>query len=63
MFTLDFKILKISFFIRRRSKFKFFIKIPFITINYRLNDPFLTLSRQFLVSNNSNYNLIHQYLN
>jgi hypothetical protein len=37
--------------------------MPFISINCRLNDPFLTLSRQFLISNQSNYVTIINYLN
>jgi hypothetical protein len=28
-----------------------------------MNDPYLTLSRQFLVTSNSNTQLIHSYLN
>jgi len=35
---------------------------PFISIKCRHNDPYLTLSRQFLLSNNSNSNLISEYL-
>jgi hypothetical protein len=35
---------------------------PFISVNCKLNDPYLNLSRQFLVTKNSNYNLIHDFL-
>jgi len=35
---------------------------PLISVNCRYNDPYLTLSRQFLVSNNSNPKLIKDYL-
>jgi hypothetical protein len=36
---------------------------PLISINCIINDPYLTLSRQFLVTSNSNTQLIHSYLN
>jgi hypothetical protein len=35
---------------------------PFISINCRHNDPYLTMSRQFLITNNSNIMLINNYL-
>jgi hypothetical protein len=36
--------------------------LPFISINCKLNDPYVNLSRQFLVTKKSNYNLIHNFL-
>ena len=39
-----------------------FLINPFITISRTLNDPTLNLSRQFLVTNNSNPKIITNYL-
>jgi hypothetical protein len=36
---------------------------PIISINCRYSDPYLSLSRPFLVSNKSNSNIIYNYLN
>lgn len=42
---------------------KIYVVIPFISVNCKLNDPFITLSKQFLISNQSNYVTIIDYLN
>nr|AWB36249.1 hypothetical protein [Lactarius sp. (in: basidiomycete fungi)] len=39
-----------------------FLIHPFISINCRIDDPYLTLSRQFLVSKYSNPDLIQDFL-
>jgi hypothetical protein len=41
---------------------KIYLIIPLISINRRYNDPYLTLSRQFLISNKSDPNLISDYI-
>jgi hypothetical protein len=35
---------------------------PVISMNYKITDPYITLSMQFLVTNNSNPILIYEYL-
>lgn len=49
-------------FIMELDEDKIYMITPFISVNCRLNDPYLNLSRQFLISNNSNSNLIHDFL-
>ena len=39
-----------------------YVITPLISVNCRLNDPYLNLSRQFLVNNQSNHKLIHNFL-
>lgn len=41
---------------------KIYILNPFITISCKDQDPVVALSRPFLISNNSNSKLIHEYL-
>jgi hypothetical protein len=39
-----------------------YILLPFISVNNRVTDPYLTLSRQILISKQSNPILIYNYL-
>ena len=60
IFMMDHK--NIKNFIRGLNNDKIFIVSPFISINCKTNDPYVNLSRQFLITNESNYNLIYDYL-
>jgi hypothetical protein len=42
---------------------KIYTLIPFITINNRINEPYIILSQQILITNNSNTLLISNYIN
>ena len=50
-------------FILRLDTDNIYLIMPFISVNCKLNDPFITLSKQFLISNESNYLIIINYLN
>jgi hypothetical protein len=41
---------------------KIYMINPFISINCRINDPYINLSRQFLITNKSNHKIVHDYL-
>lgn len=60
IFTLNIEALKD--FILTLDNDKIYMIMPFISVNCRIVDPYLTLSRQFLLSNQSNYSIIHDYL-
>jgi hypothetical protein len=49
-------------FIKNLDADKIYMVNPFITINCKYEDPILNLSRPFLITNNSNPKLIHDYL-
>jgi hypothetical protein len=60
MFKIDREHIKQ--FILNLEDNKIYMINPFISINCRLFDPYLNLSRQFLVTNQSNHEIIHDYL-
>jgi hypothetical protein len=53
---------EIKDFILKLENNKIYVINPFISVNCKLNDPYLNLSRQFLVTSKSNYNLINDFL-
>lgn len=53
---------RIKDFILSLDNNEIYILMPFISINCKIGDPYLTLSKQFLVTNQSNYVLIHDFL-
>jgi hypothetical protein len=52
----------ISNFITNLDNDGIYLVNPLISVNCKYNDPYLTLSRQFLISNESNSVLIYNYL-
>jgi hypothetical protein len=52
----------ITNFLKNLKDDEIYLVNPLISIKCRYNDPYLTLSRQFLVSNESKPALIHRYL-
>jgi hypothetical protein len=62
-----FKMFKIELdyitnFISNLEKNEIYLINPIISVNAHSSDPYLTLSRQFLLTDNSNPNLIYNYL-
>jgi hypothetical protein len=53
---------EIKNFVLNLKENEVYIVNPIISINCKHNDPYLTLSRQFLITNKSNPNLIYNYL-
>jgi hypothetical protein len=49
-------------FILKLDKNDIFMITPYLSVNCKINDPYINLSRQFLVTNNSNYNLIYEFM-
>jgi hypothetical protein len=49
-------------FILELNNEQIFMINPILSIDCKLSKPYLNLSRQFLVHNQCNYNLIHEYL-
>jgi hypothetical protein len=49
-------------FILKLDDDKIYVITPFISINCRYDEPYLNLSQPFFVTNQSNYNLIYDYL-
>jgi hypothetical protein len=54
--------MKFLIFVNNLKDDEIYLVNPLISINCRYNEPYLTLSRQFLVSNDSNSALIKTYL-
>jgi hypothetical protein len=52
----------IDIFLRNLKDDEIYLVNPLISINCRYNEPYLTLSRQFLISNESNHTLIHKFM-
>jgi hypothetical protein len=48
-------------FVLKLDDNKIYMINPSISVNCKLNDPYVNLSRQFLITNQSNYNLIYDY--
>lgn len=49
-------------FILKLDNDQIYLIDPYISVNCKLNDPYLNLSKRFLVTNKSDYNLIYSYL-
>lgn len=60
MFRIDLDL--INEFISSLDNNQVYLTNPIISINCKYEDPFLTLSRQFLITNQSNPVLIYNYL-
>jgi hypothetical protein len=52
----------INNFILNLQKDKIYLIQPMISINRRIDDPYLTLSRQFLITNESNCFIVHDFI-
>ena len=61
--TFNIEILGITNFIKNLKDDAVYLVNPLISINCSLDSPYLTLSRQFLVSNKSKPTLITDFLN
>jgi hypothetical protein len=60
MFRINY--LELNNFILNLDNFKIFMANPFISINCKYYDPIITLTRPFLITNESNPKLIHDHL-
>jgi uncharacterized protein (DUF2164 family) len=53
----------INNFILNLNEDKLYVLIPLISISCKINYPYITLSRQIMISKYSNHNLITEFLN
>lgn len=60
MFGIEHDLIK-DFIFKLESK-NIYMFLPIVSINSQISEPYLTLSRQILITNQSNYTLIHNYL-
>jgi hypothetical protein len=58
----DFHTEKIREFLYNLDDETFYVIIPFVTVSGKLKDPILILSKQIIVTRNSNYQTIYNYI-